>query len=35
MQRLQLQPVKAEAEARARQAAEAVVRNRRGESHDA
>jgi Polyketide cyclase / dehydrase and lipid transport len=35
MQRLQLQPVKAEAEARARQAAEAVVRNRRGESRDA
>jgi Polyketide cyclase / dehydrase and lipid transport len=35
IQRLQLQPVKAEAEARARQAAEAVVRNRRGESHDA
>jgi hypothetical protein len=35
MQRLQLQPVKAEAEARARQAAGAVVRNRRGESRDA
>jgi hypothetical protein len=35
MQRLQLQPVKTEAEARARQAAEAVVRNRRGESRDA
>jgi Polyketide cyclase / dehydrase and lipid transport len=35
MQRLQLRPVKAEAEARARQAAEAVVRNRRGESRDA
>jgi hypothetical protein len=35
MQRLQLQPVKAEAEARARRAAEAVVRNRRGESRDA
>jgi hypothetical protein len=35
MQRLQLQPVKAEAEARARRAAEAVVRNRRGASRDA
>jgi hypothetical protein len=35
MQRLQLQPVKAEAEARARRAAEAVVRNRRSASRDA
>jgi Polyketide cyclase / dehydrase and lipid transport len=35
MRRLQLQPVKAEAEARARRAAEAVVRNRLGESYDA
>ena len=35
MQRLQLQPVKAEAEARARRAAAAVVRNRLGESRDA
>jgi hypothetical protein len=35
MQRLQLQPVKAEAEARARRAAGAVVRNRLGESREA
>jgi Polyketide cyclase / dehydrase and lipid transport len=34
MQRLQLQPVKAEAQTRARWAAEAVVRNRRGASRD-
>jgi hypothetical protein len=35
MERLQLQPVKAEAQTRARRAAEAVVRNWRGGSRDA
>jgi hypothetical protein len=35
MERLQLRPVKAEAEARARRAAEAAARNRQGASRDA